>query len=386
MRILFYGAGVLGSLYAARLHEAGHEVAVLARGRRREEIGKHGVVLWEVGSDEQTVTEVPVVDRLVPEDDYDLVVVMVRSHQLLSVLQALADSGSTGDVLFMLNDVSGPQRLVEVLGRERVLLGFPGAGGWRQGHTVRFFAGPPWLQRIQSTTFGELDGGVSPRLEQVMEVFQGAGFPVAVNSNMDAWLKTHAAVMVPLAAAVHATGGDARRLSRTPDALVLTVRAVQENLAVLHALGVPVTPAGLRALGWLPERALVVLFRRLLRTKTAAMGLQPHATAAADETGQLAEDLRQLAQTAGVPTPAADRLREYLDTATAPIPEGSAQIPGKRLRAVSVVALLRGAGQQPAGLCRDWGGGGRVRGHRRTCEPGVATGSRRSSSTWCSPT
>ena len=32
MRILFFGAGVLGSLYAARLHEAGTEVILVARG------------------------------------------------------------------------------------------------------------------------------------------------------------------------------------------------------------------------------------------------------------------------------------------------------------------------------------------------------------------
>ncbi|NMF85480.1 2-dehydropantoate 2-reductase N-terminal domain-containing protein [Nodosilinea sp. P-1105] len=34
MKILGFGAGVLGSLYAARLQEAGHEVALLALGQR----------------------------------------------------------------------------------------------------------------------------------------------------------------------------------------------------------------------------------------------------------------------------------------------------------------------------------------------------------------
>ena len=34
MKILFYGAGVLGSLFAARLQESGQEVSILARGQR----------------------------------------------------------------------------------------------------------------------------------------------------------------------------------------------------------------------------------------------------------------------------------------------------------------------------------------------------------------
>lgn len=45
MRILFYGAGVLGSLYAARLQEARQEVSILARGQRLADIREHGIVL-----------------------------------------------------------------------------------------------------------------------------------------------------------------------------------------------------------------------------------------------------------------------------------------------------------------------------------------------------
>ncbi len=47
MRILFYGAGVLGSLYAARLQEARQEVSILARGQRLADIREHGIVLEE---------------------------------------------------------------------------------------------------------------------------------------------------------------------------------------------------------------------------------------------------------------------------------------------------------------------------------------------------
>ena len=341
MKVLFYGAGVLGSLYAARLQEAGHDVSVLARGRRLEELREHGVVLREAGTDKRTATRVGVVERLASGDAYDLVVVIVRKNQLSSVLPALAENRSTPDVLFMLNNAAGPLEKVEALGKGRVLLGFPAAGGWLEGHEVVYLGLPGWLQQVQKTPLGELDGSASPRLERIMGSFRGAGFPVEANPNMDAWLKTHASVVVPLVSAVHATGGDVRRLSRTRDALVLTARAIREHLGVLGALGVPVTPGALRALGWLPEPLLVGLLGRLFGTETAEMGLGQHAHDSPDEARQLAGELAELSRAASFPTPAADRLRGHLDPAAPPIPEGSARISVERR--ATVAALTFGA-------------------------------------------
>ncbi len=45
MKILVYGTGVLGSLYAARQKAFGHVVTGLARCKRFDEINGHGIVL-----------------------------------------------------------------------------------------------------------------------------------------------------------------------------------------------------------------------------------------------------------------------------------------------------------------------------------------------------
>ena len=45
MKILFLGAGVLGSLYAARLKQSGQDVTLLARNTRLKDIKEHGIVL-----------------------------------------------------------------------------------------------------------------------------------------------------------------------------------------------------------------------------------------------------------------------------------------------------------------------------------------------------
>ena len=138
MRILVYGAGVLGSVYAAHLHEGGHNVAVLARGKRLEDIREHGIVLEELHSGSRQEFGVPVVERLEPTDSYDLVLVIVRKSQVASLLPALAVNTHTPNVAFLMNNAAGPKQLVKALGRKRVLMGFPGAGGVFQGNVVHY--------------------------------------------------------------------------------------------------------------------------------------------------------------------------------------------------------------------------------------------------------
>ena len=45
MRILIYGAGVIGSLYAALFAEAGYDTSIYARGKRFEALRNNGLLL-----------------------------------------------------------------------------------------------------------------------------------------------------------------------------------------------------------------------------------------------------------------------------------------------------------------------------------------------------
>jgi 2-dehydropantoate 2-reductase len=156
---------------------------------------------------------------------------------------------------------------------------------------------------------------------------ESAGFAVRFSDSMDAWLKTHVAVVSPLANAVYMAGGDNYRLARTRDAVVLGIRAVREGFQVLRALSIRITPGALRILEWLPEPLLVAALRRCLPTRQVELAVARHANAARDEMQQLADEFRLLTEAAAIPTPAIDRLRQYVDPAVPPIEEGSARIP-----------------------------------------------------------
>jgi 2-dehydropantoate 2-reductase len=309
MKFLVYGAGVLGSLYAAKLQESGQDVTVLARGRRLEQIREHGIVLVEEGTGVFTTTRVRTIERLEPDDAYDFVLVVMRKNQVGAVLPALAASRATPNVVFMVNSATGGDEMISLLGKERVILGFPGAGGAREGHVVHYRL----ATAVQPNTFGEPDGRVTERLRQLGQAFTAAGLPVVFSAHMDAWLKTHVALVSPIANALYLAGGDNYRLARTPDGLVLMVRAIKEGLRVLKALNIPIEPAHYRALLWIPEPVLVGMLRRSMHTEQAELVMARHANAARDEMEQLADEFQMLARKSGLETPAIDALYPYID-------------------------------------------------------------------------
>jgi 2-dehydropantoate 2-reductase len=354
MRILVYGAGPLGSLFAARLKQAGHDVSLLARGRRLADLREHGVVLQDVITGGQTVIQVPVVEELCPQDAYDLVLIVMRKNHALAVLPVLAASEQTPNVLFLMNNAAGPGELVQALGRERVLIGFPYAAGYLRGHIVHCLAGAEGDER--AVPFGEVDGRITDRTRWVAQVLASApGFSARIRTDMDVWLKYHVALLMPsLVPALYLAGTDCRRLARTRDAVLLAVLAGREGFRVLRALGLPVTPSGLRVLEWLPEPILVPLLQRVLADDKMEVALAQHARSAPDEMKYLAEEFRALARTTSVPTPVMDRLHTQYQPDAPLMPDGSAEIPldwrGIWLGAGLLAAFLLGVGATVAAL------------------------------------
>ena len=90
MKILVYGAGNIGSLFAALLKESGEDVSILARGKRLADIRAHGIQLENVMTKKQTTARVKAVERLDASDDYDLILVTLPKNHVSEVLPILA--------------------------------------------------------------------------------------------------------------------------------------------------------------------------------------------------------------------------------------------------------------------------------------------------------
>jgi 2-dehydropantoate 2-reductase len=306
-RILVIGAGVNGSVCAARLLERGVDVTVLARGKRLAEIESDGIVIENPFSQKRRVTKVRAIGELAPSDTYDYILVVVRRNQVAELLPTLAVNYSP-NLVFMNNNLNGPAEIVAVLGRERPLLGFVFAGGKRDGETVRAIG--PFEHSLAATPFGEIDGTVTPRLQRLVKLLNQAGLRSKISTNIVDYLATHAAnvaALVPMALKYRA---DLRALARSREDLRLTAAAWRETFTVLKAMGHKIVPSHLQILAVTPVFVLAFLLRLLCNSKFGEVGAAWHAQQAPDEMQALADDLRAAVIRSGVPVPA---LRKVLD-------------------------------------------------------------------------
>jgi 2-dehydropantoate 2-reductase len=204
MKILVLGAGVIGSLYAAKLHDAGEDVTLFARGSRYDQLRSGSVSLRDASTGRVTFRRVPVTGELALSDGYELIIISVRLDQLDPVLDLVRRHTAHPLVLCMCNNPDGVDEVAASLAPRKVIFGFPGAGGARMGDTIRFLMIPR-----QKTTLGTADGRPSGELQRVKALLETAGFKTAATTRIGAWLRVHAVFMSAVSAAICQAGGDA---------------------------------------------------------------------------------------------------------------------------------------------------------------------------------
>ena len=313
MKILFYGAGPLGSVYAHLLHEAGLDVTVLARGARYDWLSENGLVLRNELTGESACSRVAVVNELKPDDRYDLVVVLIRKTSLRPVFDTLAASNGVSHILFMGNNASGFDDYLKYLPAEKLLFGFPGAGGGLRGQIVHYCDREKPGSKRRPVTIGEINGQRKERTAAITSLFETAGVPVDETDDIDGWLKYHVALVSPLVGALYKHDCDNYRAARDRETLRALVRAAREGGRVLRALGYTRRqPFAFNLFYWLPEFLNMIAVRRLLDSKFAEVAFAMHARSAKDEMKALASEFVALSARTSVETPNIDALRKYI--------------------------------------------------------------------------
>jgi|GEM_PF-489472 len=299
LNILVVGAGVIGTIYGGRLALAGHEITVLARGGRLAQIAARGLVLEDALSGERREIRAVAVSAPPADKRFDLVLVTVRDRQLPEILPLLDRLQGRPEILFLLNCPLRVGELVARYGAARILFGFPGAGGVHDGERIKYSC-----VRQQPTTFGAVAGQDIARAKGVAQFFQQAGFATSVVADMEAWLKTHAFLIVAICGALYASGGISMQLAADAPRLSQLVDGLREGVRCLGAVGTTASPPKLRLMAsYLPKPLLVLVLRRFFASHLAALVIDGHANAAPGDMCDLAADCRQMIAASGISAP-----------------------------------------------------------------------------------
>jgi 2-dehydropantoate 2-reductase len=116
MRFVIFGAGAIGGVVGARLHQSGHDVALIARGAHHDAIAADGLVL-ETPVDTTThripVARDPATLGIGPDD---IVLLAVKSQDTLGALEALRDARPEGvPVVLLQNGVANERTALRIL-------------------------------------------------------------------------------------------------------------------------------------------------------------------------------------------------------------------------------------------------------------------------------
>ena len=302
LKVLVVGAGAIGSLFAGKLSSSGVDVTILARGKRLESIDSYGLLLRESTSSLVEKFPIKVIQSLTPDDRYDFVLVTVQRTQVDALLPILKKNQSSSFV-FMVNTASGYDSYIKAVGANRVMLAFPSAGGEVIDQVVVYRMGRGLVRLFQTTTVGELIPSSDNRVKRLMKIFRQSGIPTVACRSMDAWQKTHVAVVCAIAQALYKHGGNPLELSRHPADVRLMVAAMQEGFIILRFLGFPIVPKKLWYLR-LPRVIVAIVFSLVLRTELAETAMAKHARRATEEMGILKQELLALVNESGMEAPA----------------------------------------------------------------------------------
>jgi 2-dehydropantoate 2-reductase len=285
-RILIFGAGVIGSMYAIKLIEAGFDVSLFAHSNRFKSLRENGLQYKEKGTVRSI--QVNVIDTLENDDVYDFIFVTVRYDRSESALLALKANQSKNIVTMTSNSI-GFSSWLDIVG-DRLLPAFPGFGGQIKDGVLHARFLP---KIIAATAFGEINGVVTERIENLAKLFKTAKLPYVIKKDMQAYLITHSVSDIAMMSVLYSENKiidkKTARTRKTARKITVTLKAY---LRAIQKAGVSIDPPMLKMVLKFPNLFLDLFFMTWLRTKMVRdMMLPDYANNANNEIVQLSNDL-----------------------------------------------------------------------------------------------
>jgi 2-dehydropantoate 2-reductase len=241
MRMLVVGAGSTGGYFGGRLAQAGRDVTFLVRPKRAQQLQASGL---QIVSPHGDFTLKP---RLIKAADiaetFDLILLAVKAFALEAALEDLAPAVGPGTMILpLLNGMRHMEVLHARFGQQPVVGCVCKVSTVLDEHE-RIVQ----LSTLQSISYGERDGSVSARMQQVDAFMQGAGFDARLSSTItrDMWEKW--VLLSTLGSATSLMRGNIGEIVAAQGGADFVLRLIDEVTRVAIASGVAPSDDFLRA-------------------------------------------------------------------------------------------------------------------------------------------
>lgn len=281
MRILIYGAGVIGSLYAVLFAETGYDTSIYARGKRLEFLKKNGL-LYKKNQNIRRA-EATILGELSDNDAYDFILLTVRENQLYEALAELKNNKSN-IIVTMVNSLDSYKKWEDIVGKGRILPAFPGAGGSINNDGILDAALTPRM--IQPTTFAEISGNKSEKTKQFSKILRHAHIPYQKVVDMHMWQLCHLAMVVPIADAYYEADCP-ERAGRDWKTMKKTARRLKRNFTFLRKQKGKLSPWKMNIFRFVSLPFLTIMLAVTFGSSFGDKFMYQHAMKAPDEMREL---------------------------------------------------------------------------------------------------
>ncbi len=240
MKILIVGAGGVGMTLAALLTDEKHLVSVIARDRHVSRIRKQGIQLWgSLGTISAQPDRAEIVARDLPEEDYDLVLLTVKSFDTASAISACERLiGPRTTIVSVQNGLGNLEAIEAIVGPTQPIFGCVALFGCE--------ISAPATVHISSSTceaklgaFGRAASSGREAADKLAAALSEAGLKTVVSETFltDMWVKF---IMNTMTNALSAVEGKTLAELFSDERTVTTMDALLEEIfPVAEQVGVP---------------------------------------------------------------------------------------------------------------------------------------------------
>ena len=311
MKILVFGAGIIGS-YLAHILCMHNEVTILARGERRCELEKNGLVIRH-HLQRKTTRDHPRIIGELDDRRYDLAFAVMPYDNMKIPAKQIGKINAP--IVVCVGNDPYPEKIsreikVNSSDRKIVLFGFQATGGKREnGILICERAGKGGMD------IGALGCAPSKKLKARIEnAFKSTGYKLRWQDDMRAYLHCHLAAILPIAYLSYICGGDLRKSTAKQRSMML--KASREGYKMLSSLGCPIQPKGDDKYFGNGIRGLLMRFLYFVMAKTVLGDLAAceHCRNSVSEMELLDSAFQRLSDKSGMPMPVWDKLRRQMPT------------------------------------------------------------------------